>query len=709
MNIQRIYLKNFTSYKEADIDLSHIRLACLVGDNGAGKSSLLPDSVLYCLYGRTERSNFAEDLVRRGEKELLVSLEFILGGERWRVTRGRTLGKRGKSVLTLEKFSDGVWSQPLGKDIPHTQSLIDELLAIDYETLCSSIFVPQGRADMFTAARPAERLDMLSCVFGLQCWEAYGEVASEEANRCKYRVEALEVEIEGLLERVSARPELEASLQELDSQLEAQQASVAVFERELDLCRREREAALVEEEKRRAALQRQEMLRRELQEAERQAGEYQNKVAGLEHRLSNRDQIRAAAEKHALFVHQLKDLEEKSVRHAELQQRLQKIQADTKVAQAKREAAFAAAAKELERAERQAELLDTVSCDGSKQCEFLADARKAQASLPGLRAKVQELGSPVDVWSSERAELEREIKELGYDAHLHTSVRKKVSELEPAVRQAAVLETLAAQLEEYRKHLTETREKMHKLRAEFEALEVPPPSNIAALDEKISELSAGLQMGRNQVEDLKLRLAGVRHRLEEVALAEQRLEEARVESEAQGRDLYIYKTLERAFGRYGVPAMILADALPEIEAYANSFLGVLQEGRMRVRLETARETKSGAVRETLEVYVIYGDSVRPYATYSGAERFSVDLALRVAIAVCVARRWGHGIETMVIDEGAGVLDTRGRANLVAALERAGMYFPKIIFTTHVSELWDRFQQHIVVRREGASSRVVVSV
>ena len=38
---QKITLKNFLSYRQAELDFSGLHTACICGENGAGKSSLL--------------------------------------------------------------------------------------------------------------------------------------------------------------------------------------------------------------------------------------------------------------------------------------------------------------------------------------------------------------------------------------------------------------------------------------------------------------------------------------------------------------------------------------------------------------------------------------------------------------------------------------------------------------------------------------------
>ena len=73
MELVRLELKNFLSYREGELDFTGLHMAALVGPNGAGKSSLL-DAITWALWGRTSRLDRDQDhLVHRGEKEARVT------------------------------------------------------------------------------------------------------------------------------------------------------------------------------------------------------------------------------------------------------------------------------------------------------------------------------------------------------------------------------------------------------------------------------------------------------------------------------------------------------------------------------------------------------------------------------------------------------------------------------------------------------------
>lgn len=97
----RLQLRNFMCHRELDsLDFSGIRLACLAGDNGHGKSALL-DAITWALWGKA-RAKRDDELIHLGQTEMEVQFEFALGENHYRVIRRRDSRGRGQSSLELQ-------------------------------------------------------------------------------------------------------------------------------------------------------------------------------------------------------------------------------------------------------------------------------------------------------------------------------------------------------------------------------------------------------------------------------------------------------------------------------------------------------------------------------------------------------------------------------------------------------------------------------
>ncbi len=167
-----------------------------------------------------------------------------------------------------------------------------------------------------------------------------------------------------------------------------------------------------------------------------------------------------------------------------------------------------------------------------------------------------------------------------------------------------------------------------------------------------------------------------------------------------------YNMLVSAFGKKGIQTMIIENVLPEIQDEANELLGRMTEGAMKLALTTTRDRKSGTgAIETLDIHITDNVGTRPYELFSGGEGFRVNFALRLALSRLLARRSGAKLETLIMDEGFGSQDGKGRERLVEVIEAVKDDFQKILVITHFEEMKDAFPQRIEIVKDANGSRI----
>jgi len=215
----------------------------------------------------------------------------------------------------------------------------------------------------------------------------------------------------------------------------------------------------------------------------------------------------------------------------------------------------------------------------------------------------------------------------------------------------------------------------------------------AAKAEEVATAEAALN-------DLQQRLGELTAKLDQAAADREKLTKAKAQREQAAEDRALYKHLRKAFGKHGIPSLIIEETLPEIEERANDILERLTDGKMHVRLETLRDKKTGGTKETLEIIITDEQGVpRPYETFSGGESFRVNFALRIALAQLLAERSGVRIRTLVIDEGFGTQDADGIDRLVESIQAIQDDFAKIIVITHLPQLKQVFPVRIEVEKD----------
>jgi DNA repair protein SbcC/Rad50 len=165
--------------------------------------------------------------------------------------------------------------------------------------------------------------------------------------------------------------------------------------------------------------------------------------------------------------------------------------------------------------------------------------------------------------------------------------------------------------------------------------------------------------------------------------------------------------LRVAFGKNGVPAMIIESAIPELEELANDLLRRMTDGRMALRLITQKDKVTGGVAETLDIEIADELGTRNYEMYSGGEAFRINFALRIALSKLLARRAGAQLRTLFVDEGFGTQDESGRVKLIEAINAIQRDFDVILVITHIDDLRDSFPVHIVIDKTSTGSRIAV--
>lgn len=215
-------------------------------------------------------------------------------------------------------------------------------------------------------------------------------------------------------------------------------------------------------------------------------------------------------------------------------------------------------------------------------------------------------------------------------------------------------------------------------------------NDMSVTNYNIGEIKAQLK----QIKECKAKIKNLEERISghEEALGDAKL------------SLKIYDELQKAFGKNGIQAYIIENVIPEIQATTNDILAGLDTS-IRINIDSQKELKKGGFGETLNINVITPFGERPYTNYSGGEKTFIDFALRIALSVILTRRSKCKIQTLILDEVFGELDTVNKRIISKALRFIAnrFDFKKIIIISHAEELQDSFDNVIRVVFDGESS------
>ena len=700
----KLHISGFLSYRDpVELDFESFDLACISGQNGAGKSSLL-DAFTWALFGKA-RGGDKDALINLQSKAAEVALTFAYEGNIYRVQRTATKGK--STVLefqiaearnsifdnsenqqsNIELSNNVTWHPLTEKSGRETQNRIEQTLRLDYDTFVNASFFLQGKADEFTQKKASERKTVLSNILGLEIWETYKERTAD-------RRKDIEKEIAGI-DRSIADIDLELAEEEPRKQkLKSLEADL----KRLAAARKTQESALESIRKAASELD---------QELAAEKARLDEERRGLKTQLSViSDQSSVVSELTGRIEGARKSLteaEEMLAKRNELEENRNAARDEFASLKAENEL------RKLEMDELKARIDQLESAEGAT-CPLcgqeLSEAHR-KSTLKQLQKEGKEKGdrfrankSRMDELTKVIAEIESQIAKLSNAERerltLSNSITQWTERIESAQKAVQQWETGgAARLKEVESILA----------SEKFAAEVRKPA--VSLDEAERSLLE-LQEQENKKNQ---EVGGARQLVEVLDSLRARKKGLTLEREEMTQQVARHKTLERAFGKDGVPALLIEQALPQIEAKANDLLDRLSNGTMSIRFATQAEYKDKKrddLKETLDILISDGAGLRDYEMYSGGEAFRVNFAIRLALSEVLAGRKGARLQTLVIDEGFGSQDALGRQRLIEAINLVKPDFAKILVITHLDELKDAFPTRIEVEKteRGSTVRVI---
>ena len=679
----KLRIFGFLSYREpVELDFTGFDLACISGQNGAGKSSLL-DALTWALFGEA-RGKDKDALINLGSKAAEVALTFKYEENIYRVQRTTP---RGKSTVLEFQIRDGEDWRPLTeKSARETQARIEQTLRLDYDTFVNASFFLQGKADEFTQKKAGERKSVLGNILGLEIWETYRERTAERRKEIEKETAGIDRSIADIDAELAEEEPRKRRLKELESDL-----------KRLSEARKTQETAL--ESLRRAAASLNQRLAEEKArlEEERRGLKEQEKV--ISDQLSVTSALTAQIES---TKKSLAETEERIAERSKLEENRNAAREQFATLKAENEL------RKIEMDELKARINQLKAAGGAAcpLCGQVLSEEHRRSTLEQLQNEGKEKGdrfrankSSMDALAKQITNYESQAAKMGSAErerlNLSTSITQWTERIETIRNSAKNWETIGA------KRLKEVEA---ILASEKYAVEIKKPT--VSLDEAERALFQLQEQENNKNQEV----GGARQLVDVLVSLRQRKVGCAAEREEKQQLIVQHKTLERAFGKDGVPALLIEQALPQIETKANDLLDRLSDGRMSIRFATQAEYKDKKrddLKETLDIQISDGAGLRDYEMFSGGERFRVDFAIRLALSEVLAQRKGARLQPLVIDEGFGSQDTQGRQRLIEAINTVRGDFAKILVITHLDELKDAFPTRIEVEKTETGSRVTI--
>jgi len=164
--ITSIELGNFLAHSDTKLEFEN-GVTVFVGDNGAGKSSII-DAITFALFGQhTRKSN--KSLIKRGLNQGFAKIGFLINGKQYEAVR-KIDSKGSLSAKFSEIIGDDRIELAAGERKQFGESMTQEIektIGLNFEKLKIASIVQQGELNAIINAKPKEFKELLNAIIGI--------------------------------------------------------------------------------------------------------------------------------------------------------------------------------------------------------------------------------------------------------------------------------------------------------------------------------------------------------------------------------------------------------------------------------------------------------------------------------------------------------------------------------------------------------------
>jgi DNA repair exonuclease SbcCD ATPase subunit len=189
---QNIRWKNFLSTGNTftEINLNDTPNALIIGENGAGKSTIL-DALTFSLFGKPFRKINKPNLVNAiNEKNCLVEIEFSTNNKQYKIVRGI-------KPNVFEIWCDGIFLNKDSATKDYQEHLEKFILKMGYKSFCQIVILGSASFVPFMQLTPADRRIIIEDLLDIQVFSVMSNIAKQKFTHNKESIEKNKVALSG--------------------------------------------------------------------------------------------------------------------------------------------------------------------------------------------------------------------------------------------------------------------------------------------------------------------------------------------------------------------------------------------------------------------------------------------------------------------------------------------------------------------------------
>jgi DNA repair exonuclease SbcCD ATPase subunit len=694
-----LLLENFMSHARSELDFTQFDMALIIGmenddpdsSNGIGKTALF-DAIRWALYGK-HRFRTKKRVIKRGKVACSVTFMFQIQNDTYKIVR--KLSQRATSSEVVLLVQDGRDWRDLSCDTATaTNEKIEDLIRLTDEVFVNSICFPQNDLLRFVAATASQKKEILKEGLEIGIWDRYHERAKEIVRRLSAQMSALDDRIRSFGDPGRDLASNKASMEILAERIAKAQTRIAADMQRLDELRER--AAGGSAARLGAIVVRAAAIRDRKQAIVAELANYRSvSAAAQEDRSALVDRLLEAARQilvvsghperqKAEMVFRAFAPSRKLPTCSVFRDRLEQDRASLRTAQKKADDASMKLQQllALEPGKKCPTCLtvlddpDKVLRERKKRMKFLENTKREADTLTA------ELVKTVTRQESTVAKADAACAGMG---HMEGSLSQLDAQLANLLAWCAGLENELRLLADEWKGLKEEKARLKG-------------SENTGSDEDADSLQASIEELRCNLLKMSVEYGNLQGHAEDLERQLSERQTLLAQKPAIAKDLDIHNQLVKAFGKGGVPAIIMENVTEDLRNYANEILRLISDKPMSVDFVTQKRTESGSWTETFDISVTIEDEVNEFEDLSGGEQVRAAMAVRLALSNVLMRRMGGTAKFLLLDEVDQALDRRGVQALADTLGALSKEF-KILVITHNEGMKERFD-HIVTVQKG---------
>lgn len=264
----------------------------------------------------------------------------------------------------------------------------------------------------------------------------------------------------------------------------------------------------------------------------------------------------------------------------------------------------------------------------------------------------------------------------------------------------------ATGVEQRGQELLQARVNRDVFRQDIEALEARLPDFVAESRRDPDGIKAELKQAKDTEKIREKELSEARQQLGQLESYRKQREQIGEEQLQLEREWTYQKALAELLGRDRLQLYLVRQAEKQVVEHANAVLDRLSGGQLYLKLrgEAEGEGNSGKALE-LEAYNrVTGEKPINVAFLSGSQKFRVAVSLALGIGQYASRQH-RPIESVIIDEGFGCLDSQGRQVMIQELQNLRSQMRCILLVSHQEDFAEAFSDGYRFELEAGATRV----